>query len=100
MHNRDAYVMHNRNAYVKKKLKNTLFLFYTQLSIGKFYFFFIIILNILSIVYKWRVYLQKQISIFIYFQKSFFKFFLLCIPSNINQTAVGLFWLSNNSLNK
>ncbi len=25
--------------------------------------------------------------------------FLLYIPSNINQTAVGLFWLSNNKLN-
>ncbi len=27
-------------------------------------------------------------------------FFLLRIPGNINQTAVGLFWLSNNNLNK
>ncbi len=26
--------------------------------------------------------------------------FLLRIPSNINQTAVVLFWLSNNNLNK
>ncbi len=26
-------------------------------------------------------------------------FFLLRIPSNINQTAAGLFWLSNNNLN-
>ncbi len=25
------------------------------------------------------------------------QFFLLRIPSNINQTAVGLFWLSNNN---
>ncbi len=36
-------------------------------------------------------------NIFIYFQKSCF--FLLCIPSNINKTAVGLFLLSNNNLN-
>ncbi len=26
-----------------------------------------------------------------------FHIFLLRIPSNINQTAVGLFWLSNNN---
>ncbi len=50
------------------------------------------------LVLIWRVCLQKMITLIcIYFQKSSF---YLRIPSNINQTSVGLFWLSNNNLNK
>ncbi len=38
-------------------------------------------------------------SIILFFFRNHICFFL-CIPSNINQTAVGLFWLSNNNLIK
>ncbi len=43
-----------------------------------------------NIMYYWIVILQKTIT---FFPKSLF---LLRIPSNINQSTVGLFWLSNN----
>ncbi len=47
-----------------------------------------------SHLYIWRVNLQKQIGITIYFN------FFIVHSNNISQTAVGLFWLSNNNSNK
>ncbi len=47
-------------------------------------------------IYIWRVHLQKQITLFLTIFKN--QFFSLCNPINLNQTAVGLFWLGTKLL--